>query len=380
MGAATAGEIGRLEQAFQAFNQLSSELEQSYRGLELELARLNRKLRRTQAECDAHAARFADVLSMLPAGVVTLDQSGRVTHLNPTANDLFGEHILGRRWTQVAQEQLTACNAGSDLKHVNGKRLNLQLGQLGDGGRILLFTDITEMRELEELLSRSERLSAMGQMAATLAHQIRTPLASAMLYLTGAREGTSGESGRFLGLGIERLHDLEKLVKDMLVFARGAPPARQVRIADILAEVHRSVSPGIPDGCHLVIDGKDVLHEFTGNRTGLVTALTNLVTNAFESSPRGVVVTISVAVVSGRVEFTVRDNGPGIDSEMAKKVFQPFFSTRDAGTGLGLAVVKAVTDAHGGEVALTTPPGGGTQVGIELPILDQNEIPESAAL
>src|SRR5690606_19730116 len=100
-----------------------------------------------------------------------------------------------------------------------------------------------------------------------------------------------------------------------------------------------------PPGAHLVIQGADVLVELDGNRTALTAALTNLVTNAFESSPE-VVVTLSAALRGDRVEFTVRDNGPGIAPSIRSRVFEPFFSTRPAGTGLGLAVVKTVAEAH----------------------------------
>jgi len=121
-----------------------------------------------------------------------------------------------------------------------------------------------------------------------------------------------------------------------------------------------------PPNAHLVIDGGDALVELDGNRTALAAALTNLVNNAFESAP-DVIVTLKARVRGDRVEFTVRDNGPGIAPSLHSKVFEPFFSTRPAGTGLGLAVVKTVAEAHGGDLALHSEGGCGTQIDIAVP-------------
>jgi two-component system, sensor histidine kinase FlrB len=98
----------------------------------------------------------------------------------------------------------------------------------------------------------------------------------------------------------------------------------------------------------------------------LIAALTNLVNNAFEAAP-DVVVTLQATLRGDRVEFTVRDNGPGIAPSLQSKVFEPFFSTRPAGTGLGLAVVKTVAEAHGGSLALRSGPEHGTRIDLDLP-------------
>jgi two-component system sensor histidine kinase FlrB len=121
-----------------------------------------------------------------------------------------------------------------------------------------------------------------------------------------------------------------------------------------------------PPNAHLVIHGTDVLVELDGNRTALTAALTNLVNNAFESSP-SVVVSLQARVRGERVEFTVRDNGPGIAPSIQSRVFEPFFSTRPSGTGLGLAVVKTVAEAHGGALTLESEPAHGTRIEINLP-------------
>jgi two-component system sensor histidine kinase FlrB len=208
-------------------------------------------------------------------------------------------------------------------------------------------------------------LSAIGKMAASLAHQIRTPLAGALLYLSQCRSRRD-DRGMLLEKGIERLRHLDLLVQDMLVFARGKGPGERVRVADLFKEVYDAAMAVKPPNAHLVIHGSDVLVELDGNRTALAAALTNLVNNAFEAAP-DVIVTLKAKLLGDRVEFTVRDNGPGIAPSIQSRVFEPFFSTRPAGTGLGLAVVKTVAEAHGGDLALHSELERGTRIELNLP-------------
>ena len=216
-------------------------------------------------------------------------------------------------------------------------------------------------------------------MAASLAHQIRTPLAGALLYLSQCRSRRDErERGKLLEKGIERLRHLDLLVQDMLVFARGKGPGERVRVADLFKAVHDAAMAVKPPNAYLVIHGSDALVELDGNRTALTAALTNLVNNAFESAP-DVIVTLQAKLRGDRVEFTVRDNGPGIAPSIQSRVFEPFFSTRPAGTGLGLAVVKTVAEAHGGDLALHSEDGRGTRIEINLPRVASAEPPSAAA-
>jgi two-component system sensor histidine kinase FlrB len=259
-------------------------------------------------------------------------------------------------------------SADGDWATRDGRRIALAASALPqESVKIILLTDVTETRALQDLAERNQRLSAIGKMAASLAHQIRTPLAGALLYLSQCRSRRDErERSKLLEKGIERLRHLDLLVQDMLVFARGKGPGERVRVADLFRAVHDAAMAVKPPNAHLVIHGSDVLVELDGNRTALTAALTNLVNNAFEAAP-DVVVTLQAKLRGDRVEFTVRDNGPGIAPSLHSKVFEPFFSTRPAGTGLGLAVVKTVAEAHGGHLALRSEPERGTQFEIDLP-------------
>jgi two-component system, sensor histidine kinase FlrB len=369
-------ERGELERAFRTFNQLSNELQHTYQALQQRVGALTAELEeaRRAREHAAHAAertaeRLRSLLATLPAGVVVVDEAGEIQEFNRAAEEILGPGLAGQSWAAVARSQLSnPVAAGGDWLTRGGRRVTLAASPLPQAAaKIILLTDTTETRALQELVTRSQRLSAMGKMAASLAHQIRTPLTGALLYLSQCRSRREEhQRSLLLEKGIERLRCLDRLVQDMLVFARGTGPGERVRVADLFRAVHDAALAVKPPNAHFNIEGGDVLVELDGNRTALTAALTNLVTNAFEAAP-DVVVTLKARLRGERVELTVHDNGPGIAPSIQSRVFEPFFSTRPAGTGLGLAVVKTVAEAHGGALALDSTPAGGTRIELDLP-------------
>lgn len=365
-----------LERAFRTFTQLSSELQHTYQALQervgaltAELEEARRARERAANEAERTAERLRSLLATLPAGVVVVDEAGLIQECNRAAEEILGAGLVGQAWAAVARTMLSnPLAAGGDWLTRDGRRVTLAASPLPqESATIILLTDATETRALQELVTRSQRLSSMGKMAASLAHQIRTPLAGALLYLSQCRSRRDEQQrASLLEKGIERLRCLDRLVQDMLVFARGTGPGERVRIADLFRAVHDAALAVKPANAHLVVDGTDVLLELDGNRTALTAALTNLITNAFDAKP-DVVVTLKARARGERVEFTVQDNGPGIAPSIQSRVFEPFFSTRPAGTGLGLAVVKTVTEAHGGALALDSAPDRGTRIELDLP-------------
>lgn len=369
-------ERNELERAFHTFNQLSAELQSAYQALERRVSGLTAELEdarrareRAKHDAETSAERLESVLATLPAGVVVVDDSGRIKEANRTAREILGACVAGAVWADVARATFAnPLAAAGDWITCDGRRVTLAASALPEqAATIILLTDVTETRALQELATRSQRLSAIGRMAASLAHQIRTPLAGALLYLSQCRtRRDEAQRSTLLEKGIERLRHLDRLVQDMLVFARGKAPGERVRIADLFRAVHDAIAGVKPQDAHLVIDGTDVLVELEGNVTALTAALTNLINNAFEAGP-AVVATLEARVRGERVELTVHDNGPGIAPSIQSRVFEPFFSTRPAGTGLGLALVKTVADAHGGVLALESAPERGTRIEMDLP-------------
>jgi two-component system sensor histidine kinase FlrB len=371
-----------LEQAFRAFSVVSEQLEASYRYLQERVLELTRELEGARAERRAKARqaeqlaqRLELLLATLPAGVVVLDAEGRIESCNPAAQSILGRELVGRRWTDVTAAAFESDSLKTGDAVTRDGRCVTAVSSASDreAGRIVLLNDVTEQRALETLVNRNDRLGAMGKMAASLAHQIRTPLASALLYLSQCRKlflptkyATAFEDG------IERLNDINRLVRDMLVFARGGGPGETVDVAVLFDEVLAVVGAAANDAVALNIDLGEPSLTIVGNRCTLGAALSNLVTNAIESAS-GVTVTLRAAVVENEIVLSVVDDGPGIPEPLHRRVIEPFFSTRATGTGLGLAVAKTVAEAHDGRLELDSAVGRGTTASLILPLVSTVE-------
>jgi len=221
-------------------------------------------------------------------------------------------------------------------------------------------------RQLDSVLSRHQRLAALGEMAATLAHQIRTPLSAALLYASNAANTGLAPARRdeLLGRAIGCLNNLEQLVSDMLGFARGAAASNApVALADIALAVGNSSPALVRPGQQLHVADAPGGAIVCGSREALVGAVLNLVTNALQAAGPSAVVDVDSRVDGQFAEIRVTDNGPGVAPELRQRIFDPFFTSRPDGTGLGLAVVRSVAGAHGGEIRLDTTDGTGARTG-----------------
>jgi two-component system sensor histidine kinase FlrB len=264
--------------------------------------------------------------------------------------------------------------AGHDVVLRSGRLVGLTTCPLGgEPGQIILLQDVTEDRRLQETLGQHRRLVDMGRMAASLAHQIRTPLSSALLYASHLRNPELAEHkrGRFAEKVVDSLRSLERLINDMLVFSRGGGGEWQVFSPnELLRTAREAMAESLAQAqIHLRIEVLDDDLSLRGNRTLLLSALQNLVSNAVEATEAGGRVTLSARAVKGgeAVEIEVADRGAGLPEDMGERIFEPFVTTRSGGTGLGLAVVRAVARTHRGEVWARPREGGGTCVTLRLP-------------
>ena len=360
-----------------------------------EFAQLNSALEQARHErlsVEDEKERLADrlqaLMDALPAAVLVLDGAGRVQECNPAAEELLAMPLQGELWRDLIQRLFLPQHSSTDelLLH-NGRLVTLSTQPLGSHpGQVLLLQDVTEKHRLQSRLEHHRRLADMGRMAASLAHQIRTPLSSAMLYLSqlGSPRLAEEMRARFTDKALNSLKGLEKLITDMLLFANGEKGQLESVIpALLLRELEEEMGASMrAKGISLEFAGKsDEMGSVLVNRTLLKSALQNLLVNAsqaIEGEGECGRIELSVYESEGWVELAVMDNGPGIAPAEQKRIFEPFVSGRSEGTGLGLAVVRAVANALGGDVLLKSAPGTGSCFAIRLPVQKQSS--EKAAV
>ena len=335
---------------------------------ELEAARLAR--REEHAERGRLLGRLASLLDTLPGGVVIVDRQGRITEYNPQAARLLGEPLEGENWAAV---EARGYYPEDDTLEIHGRRLSLDVSQLGDSGEtIILLSDITRQHTLQDEASRRQRLVALGEMAARLAHQIRTPLSSTLLYMSLLEADLPRERRQIICADVrEQLHHMEGLISSMLGFVKGGgkvtgPVGVEAAIADALSACTADI-----ESRYALIDIESCgpQPQLEGCHDDLVAALSNLITNALDASRQKPRFSSHTRIRNNRLAvIQIADRGRGIPGDVLERIFDPFFTTRASGCGLGLAVVASTVAQHGGTIRAANRPGGGAEFTILLPI------------
>ncbi|NVL30101.1 PAS domain-containing protein [Pseudomonas syringae pv. actinidiae] len=369
-----------LEQAFSLFNQMSAQLTDSYGLLEARVTELKGELadagaQRLQelAEKERLANRLQNLLDLLPGGVIVIDGMGVVREANPAAIDLLGQPLLGMLWRHVRSRCFAPReDDGHEVSLKDGRRLSIATRSLdAEPGQLVLLNDLTETRRLQEQLARHERLSSLGRMVASLAHQIRTPLSAAMIYASHLTEQELPveTQQRFAARLKDRLHELEHQVRDMLVFARGELPLTDRLTPGALFHALQNAAVTHVQGVSVRWQCDSIDGELLCNRDTLVGALLNLIENAVQASAGRTLLKVHAYSRGNVLRVCFSDNGSGMDKAALARIGEPFFTTKTTGTGLGLAVVTAVSRAHQGGVHYLSRVGRGTCAIVSLPLI-----------
>ncbi len=320
------------------------------------------------------ASRLEHLLQVMPAGVIVIDGKGIVRQANEQAKALLGEPLEEEVWRSIITRSFKPrADDGHEVSLVDGRRVKLSITPLeNEPGHLIVITDLTETRQLQARVSHMQRLSSLGKMVASLAHQIRTPLSAAMLYASNlTRKGLGQEAQtQFANKLTDRLKELESQVNDMLLFAKSGEEqvVSQISLGELFTSIEGSAQTMTAQAQQtLTFSGFDKNVSITGNLTALQGALLNLVHNASQVTPKGECVHVETAVSDERLHVAIIDKGPGVPDKLKNKIFEPFFTTKTHGTGLGLAVVKSVVNAHNGLLSVSNMPEGGACFSVSLP-------------
>ncbi len=373
----------QLQQAFAIFNEASAQLSGVYQELQQQVAHLTHELALANGELQLQLAEKEDLsrklsllLNALPGGVVVLDTNEYIEQVNPASTNLLGESLIGERWPHITEKYLSPTPVENEwwvgTKPADEHRIRIKESPLDAMGRqILLIHDITEAHALQEQIKRNQRLTSMGEMAANLAHQLRTPLSTALLYAThlGNETLSPDERLQFATKTVERLHHLENLTHNMLRFVKGeAAQIESINITDFLNELKQVIEPQVQKyDLQLEVQDHSNGTDFMVDHKALNGAVVNLLENAIQASHSGDQITLACSVDEEATLLTVQDTGSGIEFAVQERIFEPFYTTRSEGTGLGLAIVRGIIRSMGGAVQVNSIPGTGSEFVIKLP-------------
>lgn len=362
--------------------------------LSVELSRARERIASQGVRLRDLAAVHKDVIRCLTSGLVTVTRDGTVITYNQAAADILGlsaEQAVGRSIDEVLpslRPLLGSVAAQSQLRRGEvvhrgaggGERiLGVSLSPLVDSegtvlGRIVNFQDLTELRRMEEAMTRAERLAAIGRLAAGVAHEIRNPLAAIsgsieLLSQTTAQK----EDQALMAIVLREVERLNTLITDLLDFARPrAPDPQRLELGQAISELLRVVeNDRTLKGARVELRAGPAVW-VDADAGQLRQVAWNLLRNAAEASPEGEPIVVEVAAETAGehawARLSVRDHGPGIAPELCARVFEPFYSTKEGGTGLGLATVHRIIDEHQGRIEIGNAPGGGALVTVRLPL------------
>ncbi len=304
------------------------------------------------------------VLDELSAGVLRVDRGGRILEVNAAARRVLGP-CEGRRLrdllTPEDERWEQPVRVGDEVRHLLCSR-----SPLVTGGEVVLIEDVTRLRQMEDNLAREERLGAVGRLTAALAHEIRNPLAS----LSGAVQLVAEEHPDPLyDIMLREVRRINGLVEELLDPAR--PLSLNVISSDastILTDVVASMrmDPRFRDRISVQME-LDELPQVYLDPGRFKQVVWNLMLNAAQAIPERGSVTVNAAIRGDALLVTVRDTGVGIPVSVQHRLFDPFFTTRVGGTGLGLATVHRIVSAHGGEIGVESQEGAGTTFTLRFP-------------
>ncbi len=336
----------------------------------------------------------SEVVGNMPAALAVVDPAGKLAMVNASLEAFLGRaspDIVGRPAAEVLPGPLLRLGEDPDRESdrpaevegefdFGGERpvpLGVSVTRIvaEDGtvvGTLFLLRDLRQVRALEEEVRRREKLAAIGNLAAGVAHEIRNPLSSIRGYASyfGAKFDPDSEDRKAAQVMVREVDRLNRVITELIEYSRPSVLARRMTgLGGVVEHSLRLIQPDAQAaGVRVATRGLADAPEVSIDPDRFSQALLNVFLNAVQAMPEGGVMTVAVGTAEdGRVFVETADEGVGIAPEDMDKVFNPYFTTKAAGTGLGLAVALKIVEAHGGEMRMSPGPGRGTSVVIALP-------------
>jgi two-component system sensor histidine kinase AtoS len=335
-----------------------------------------------------------NILWSIADAVITVDVNGMVTSVNPAAQQMFGlgsTEMVGRPYDAFYNEEanfssllMQTLQSGKEnigisidvplrdkILHVSSSTSLLRDGRGNVIGAVAVIKDVSETKQLQRQIMRADRLAALGELVAGIAHDIRNPLTSIRGFMQYLQKSSDPADWREYGpLIIREVDGLNRIIGELLEFAKPYPPRYGlVQVNDLIREMLLLVKKRADaQSIGIELDLDPLLPYIEADGEQLKQVLLNLIINACQAIPDKGIITVSTEMESrDRMVAHVKDTGTGIAPENLERIYDPFFSTKPAGTGLGLAVVQRILNGHRGGIEITSEPGSGTDVKISLP-------------
>jgi len=372
-----AGEATEMGFVVDTFHELVSRLKDKER----ELARLKAQAEERAGMIEAYSD---NILQSIPSGVISMDNEMRIRSINRSAEQILGLRavdvlgmdaldVFGDPITGILKAKKTITRAEYPYTTRDGRHLwlGVTMSQLRDKsgeaiGMLLIFTDLTDIKALQEEVRLKERLSQLGEMSAGIAHELRNSMSVIAGYARLLRRNIDETNRPSVEAMLSEIRGMDMVISELLSFAKPTVLNKTTFDLNTLIEDTASAVVGDKDSIRLSIKKHDPLM-VKADETLLRQAITNLLVNAIESMPEGGLLDIETSSHGEMALISIRDTGTGIADEIRDKVFLPFFSTKERGTGLGLALVQKIVIAHNGRVEFESTAGKGTVFKISLP-------------
>ncbi len=377
---AEAMDVKALAAAFDQFTKTTATLEEAYKRLEDRARTLDQELQERNRELAVTTEYLNSIMDSMSDGVIVVDEDGRITTFNHAANQILGFEIgevSGEPFSAVFGREVQASEArqvvelrakDGSLVPVHEKSAPVEDRNRHRIGRVMVFQDLSEIESLRQRVRQKDRLAAIGEMAATVAHEIRNPLGGIRGFASLLERDIDPDDDRYRL--VEKIltgtKTLDRIVNELLEYTRPVElKLEMLRARNIIQQAISEIDMGTRAvTVENTVDAHIVL---LGDEDKLRHVLVNILLNAVQSIGDTGTVSITGGTVGDSVRITVSDTGPGIDPDHIEKVFSPFFTTKEKGTGLGLAAAAKTVASHGGTLSVDSPPGDGAAFHIDLP-------------